>query len=340
MTFLTYGTRPEIIKLAPVITALQKAGIPFRTVFTGQHPDLYRDVRALVPEPDFQPGFPDKSLSLSASFARSLMWLDELLAAEMPRLVIAQGDTSTVLAAAMAAFYRRIPFGHVEAGLRTWDLDHPFPEEAIRQQVSRLATLHWAPTEQAAENLRREGITTAEVTGNTIVDICQSFGFQPAYGNEVLITLHRRENHGAVLEHLADQLEILAGRHPELEFIFPMHPNPAVQVLRKRLEKVKVVAPLPYPELLQLLSRARLVISDSGGIQEECGAFGKKILVCRTFTERPEGVTAGFARLAGDDILSHFDWANEAPVWSGKNPYGDGHASERIAASIDRFLRI
>lgn len=339
MVFLCYGTRPEMIKLAPVVRALQQVGLPFRTVFTGQHPDLYRDVRDLLPEPDFRYDFPEKNLSLSGAFARMLGWLDELLAAQTPRLVVAQGDTSTVLASAMAAFNRRIPFGHVEAGLRTRNLDHPFPEEAIRQQVGRLATLHWAPTSLAAENLRQEGVGgRIEVTGNPIVDMCQSFGFQPVYGNEVLITLHRRENHGAALERLAGQLETLAAAHPALAFIFPMHPNPAVQTLRNRFNKVKVTAPLPYPELLALLSRVRFVISDSGGIQEECGTFGKKILVCRHSTERPEGVEAGFARLVGDDILPHFDWANDDPAWSGDNPYGDGRASERIAASIGALL--
>lgn len=338
MVFICYGTRPEIIKLAPVIDRLRAKALPFRTVFTGQHPDLYRDVSALVPPPDFQPAFGEPAASLGDTLARTLRWLDDLFARERPRLVVAQGDTVAVLAAATAAFFRQIPFGHVEAGLRTFDLSQPFPEEAIRQQVSRVTTLHWAPTRRAADNLRQEGVRgNIEVTGNTIVDICQSFGFQAVYGNEVLVTLHRRENHGDTIERLADQLERLAERHPSLEFVFPMHPNPAVQRLRERFKKVKIVAPLPYPELLALLSRAKFVISDSGGIQEECGVFGKKILVCRSFTERPEGIEAGFARLAGDDLLSHFDWANEAPVWSGTNPYGDGKASSRIVDSIGRF---
>lgn len=339
MVVICYGTRPEIIKLAPVISALRAKGVPFQTVFTGQHPDLYRDVSALIPAPDFQPSFDGSAASLSDALARTLRWLDEVFAQAQPRLVVAQGDTTAVLAAAMAAFYRQIPFGHVEAGLRTYDLTQPFPEEAIRQQVSRITTLHWAPTQRAADNLRAEGIRAAiEITGNTIVDICQSFGFQTVYGNEVLVTLHRRENHGDTLDRLAAQLEQLAECHPELDFVFPMHPNPAVQRLKTHFRKVKVCAPLPYPELLALLSRARLVVSDSGGIQEECGAFGKKILVCRGFTERPEGVEAGFARLAGDDLLGHFDWANDAPEWSGNNPYGDGKASLRIADSIARFL--
>ncbi len=339
MVIVCFGTRPEIIKLAPVISALQAQGVPFCTVFTGQHPDLYRDVSALIPPPDFHAVFDAPAVSLSDSLARTLRWLDELFTREKPRLVVAQGDTSTVLATAMAAFYRQIPFGHVEAGLRTYDLSQPFPEEAIRQQVSRLATLHWAPTQRAADNLEREGILNrVEITGNTIVDICQSFDLQAEYGNQVLVTLHRRENHGEAFERLAAQLQQLAGAHPELDFVFPMHPNPAVQRLKDRLGKLRVVDPLPYPELLKVLSQARFVISDSGGIQEECGVFGKKILVCRQFTERPEGVEAGFARLVGDDLLRHFNWANDTPQWSGANPYGDGQASSRIVGSIRRFL--
>ncbi len=339
MVFLCYGTRPEIIKMAPVARALDELEVPYRTVFTGQHPDLYRDVADLMPPPHFSLASAEREAGMTAVFAHILLGLEHIFISEKPGLVVAQGDTNTVLAAAMAAHNRSIPFGHIEAGLRTHDLRNPWPEEGIRQQVSRLAALHWAPTLQAVKNLSAEGITGGvELTGNTIVDSCRAFDFPHSYGSEVLVTLHRRENFGASLDTLASQLESLALQHPDLQFVFPMHPNPQVQRLRESLRAVRVIAPLPYPELLRLLSRARFVISDSGGIQEECAVFQKKILVCRSATERPEGVEAGFARLVGHDIAGHFDWANDDPHWEGENPYGDGQAGRRIAAAIKAAL--
>lgn len=335
MVFLCYGTRPEIIKMAPVAAALSELTVPHRTVFTGQHPDLYRDVADLMPPPDFHLEPPPQGLPLAALFSHLLLGLERIFLAEKPRLVVAQGDTNTVLAAAMAAHFQGIPFGHIEAGLRTHDLQNPWPEEGIRQQVSRLAAFHWAPTEQAMQNLRAEGITQGvTLTGNTIVDACRAFHYPISYGTEVLVTLHRRENFGTPLQNLLAQIEALAVQHPDLQFIFPMHPNPQVQRLRESLRAVQVVAPMPYSELLRLLSRARFVVSDSGGIQEECAVFQKKILVCRKITERPEGVEAGFARLVGHDVAAHFDWANQSPVWQGQNPYGDGQAGRRIAEAI------
>jgi len=339
MVFLCYGTRPEIIKMAPVARALDELAVPYRTIFTGQHPDLYRDVADLMPAPHFKLEYAGREATMSAVFAHILLGLEQVFLSEKPRLVVAQGDTNTVLAAAMAAYNQGIAFGHIEAGLRTHDLRNPWPEEGIRQQVSRLTTFHWAPTTQAVDNLQMEGITQGvTLTGNTIVDSCQAFKFPISYGNEVLVTLHRRENFGAPLENLTAQIERLAAQHPDLQFIFPMHPNPQVQRLRESLRAVRVVAPMPYPELLRLLSRARFVISDSGGIQEECAVFHKKILVCRSVTERPEGVQSGFAKLVGHDVAAHFDWANDAPEWQGENPYGDGLAGRRIAAAIEAML--
>jgi len=339
MVFLCYGTRPEIIKMAPVAKALDDLKVPYRTIFTGQHPDLYRDVAELMPTPHFRLEPPARGASLTAVFAHILLGLDRIFLSERPQLVVAQGDTNTVLAAAMAAHGQGLAFGHIEAGLRTHDLQNPWPEEGIRQQVSRLAAWHWAPTRQAVDNLAAEGIQQGVMlTGNTIVDSCRAFNFPVSYGHEVLVTLHRRENFGASLELLLSQIEALAVGNPNLQFLFPMHPNPQVQRLRAMLQVVRVVAPMPYRDLLQVLSRARFVISDSGGIQEECAVFQKKILVCRTVTERPEGIQAGFARLVGQDVAAHFDWANHHPVWQGENPYGDGHAGQRIAAAIQAAL--
>ena len=343
---VSYGTRPEIIKVGPLIAELKRRDIPCVTVFTGQHRELYEDVRELVPEPDHRLAIMRGDQSLGDILSRIATAFVPVLRAERPDLLIVQGDTSTAAVSALLAFYERIAVGHVEAGLRTYNLESPFPEEGNRQIVSRLARYNWAPTEQAAEQLRREGVSNVFVTGNTVVDACLGFEFPVQYSNQIVITLHRRENFGPKMESQFRQLEQLAIEHPELEFVFPMHPNPNVQRYRPLLSHVRVIPPLSYPAMVELLSKARFVISDSGGIQEECAAFGKKILVCRDTTERPEGVVAGFARLVDADIVGNFDWANEDPRWQGTNPFGDGSAARRIVdtfcpavAAADRPLR-
>lgn len=338
MVIICYGTRPEVIKLAPVIKAVKAKGIPCKTVFTGQHKELFEDVKSLVPEPDFHLDIMRHNQGINQVIAAILTDLQPILLQEKAKLVIVQGDTSTVLAAALCAFNNGIAVGHVEAGLRTYDLASPFPEEANRQLVSRIATFNWAPTDIAYDNLITEGIKQVSTTGNTVIDTCQSFNLDIKYGNKVLITLHRRENQGEKMVSMFRQLETLAEKHAELEFIFPMHPNPNVQKHRHLLTNVKVVAPLNYTEMVNLLSEVKFVISDSGGIQEECAAFKKRILVCRNTTERPEGITAGFAKLIDHQIIENFSWANDNPVWNGQNPYGNGNASRRITESIEEFL--
>ena len=331
---LSYGTRPEIIKLSPVIRELRKVGIPFKTVFTGQHKELYDDVKDLVPEPDFQLAIMKENQTLTDILSSISLRFGEILRSENPDLLIVQGDTSTVAVSALIAFYEKVPVGHVEAGLRTYDLTSPFPEEGNRQLVSRIASYNWAPTEWAADNLRNEMVGNVTVTGNTVIDACKNFNYPISYENKVLITLHRRENFGDPMEKIFSEIDLLAKEYSHLEFIFPMHPNPNVQKLRPILKNVNIIDPLGYSEMMQLLSKVKFVISDSGGVQEECAAFRKKVLVCRNTTERPEGLDAGFAKLVHTNIIEHFNWANKSPKWSGENPYGNGNASKIIIDSL------
>jgi len=331
---ISYGTRPEIIKLSPIIRELDKRGISFKTVFTGQHRELYDDVKDLIPEPDFHLDIMKENQTLTDILSSISLRFGEILQSEKPDLLIVQGDTSTVAVSALIAFYEKVPIGHVEAGLRTYNLESPFPEEGNRQLVSRIASYNWAPTEWAADNLRNEMVGNVTVTGNTVIDACKNFNYPISYENKVLITLHRRENFGKTMEKIFNEIEQLAIEHPNLEFIFPMHPNPNIQKLKPLLQHVKVIDPLGYAEMMLLLSRVKFVISDSGGIQEECAAFGKKVLVCRNTTERPEGLDAGFAKLVHTNIIEHFNWANKSPKWSGENPYGNGNASKIIIDSL------
>ena len=331
---LSYGTRPEIIKLSPVIRELKKVGIPFKTVFTGQHKELYDDVKDLVPEPDFHLAIMKENQTLTDILSSISLRFGEILRSENPDLLIVQGDTSTVAISALIAFYEKVPVGHVEAGLRTYDLASPFPEEGNRQMVSRIASYNWAPTELAAKQLKKENVGNITVTGNTVIDACENFNYPISYENKVLITLHRRENFGGPMEKIFSEIDLLAKEYSHLEFIFPMHPNPNIQKLKPLLQHVKVIDPLGYAEMMLLLSRVKFVISDSGGIQEECAAFRKKVLVCRNTTERPEGLDAGFAKLVHTNIIEHFNWANKSPKWSGENPYGNGNASKIIIDSL------
>ena len=333
-----YGTRPEVIKLSPVIESLAAEGVLFKTLFTGQHDELFEDVAHLLPEPHIRLDIMRKGQSPEDVMQRVMAEAGPLLQSNSPQLVVVQGDTTTAAAVALTAFYQRIFVGHVEAGLRTHNLNAPFPEELNRQLISRVAQLNWAPTTTAKENLEAEGCDGTVVTGNTVVDACLKYNFPVKYGDKILITLHRRENFGETIANMFRQIEHLASSNSDLEFIFPMHPNPEVVKHRDLLRSVKVIEPLSYEELLRLLSEVRFVISDSGGIQEECAAFRKKVLVCRDQTERPEGVEADLALTVGAEIKSNFSWANDSPEWNGDNPYGDGKAAERIVASIKDFL--
>jgi UDP-N-acetylglucosamine 2-epimerase (non-hydrolysing) len=356
------GTRPEAIKMAPVIGALRASGWA-RTILvsTGQHREMLRQtlsIFGLVPDVDLEIMAQDQSLA--QSMARMLAGLDPVIAFHRPAVVVAQGDTSTVAAAAMTAFYRRVPFAHVEAGLRSGDIENPFPEEFNRVAVGRIASLHFAPTEAARANLLLEGVDPANVTvtGNTVIDALLDVSsrrdlplpFAETGRRLVLATLHRRENHGVPLRDVCRALRRLHDALPDIEVVFPVHPNPAVRtavaLALGGLPRVRLLAPLPYDGLVSVLRRAVLVLTDSGGLQEEAPALGKPVLVCRLTTERPEAEAAGAARLVGTDADTVFAAAHRlltdpdayAAMARPMFPYGDGHAAARIVAALrERF---
>lgn len=371
--WIVYGTRPEVVKLAPVARALEARQEPvhLRRIFTGQHDELARD---LFPALDMEP---DRNLRLmrpdqqpSELGARCLQAVDDLLAETgTPELVLVQGDTSTVLFVALAAFFRRVPVGHVEAGLRTHRRYSPFPEEMIRRLAGDLAEIHFAPTPGAARNLREEGADPGDVhvTGNPAVDAVRwiagldvgggSAAEAAASGDAVsdeteawladdspyvLVTLHRRESWGDPMARILDALDSFARDHPELRFFFPIHPNPRVrrQVRESGLgdrDNVRLAEPVDYLDMVQLIQGCRTVFTDSGGLQEEAPSLGKRVVVAREETERPEGLDGGWLRLVGSDPAAIRDALEEAILPSGPPsvplaaPHGDGHAGERVA---------
>jgi UDP-N-acetylglucosamine 2-epimerase len=284
--------------------------------------------------------------------------LDRLLLENTPDLVLVQGDTTTVMAAALAAHHRHISVGHVEAGLRTWDCENPFPEEINRQLVTRLSALHFAPTRQSAENLLREGVepTRIYVTGNPVIDALNVMLAKPAPPGFdeliepdrrlVLVTAHRRENFGRPLEEICHAVAELVRRHSDLQFVYPVHLNPNVQKTAKRIlherPGVKLLPPVDYVTLVHLMQRSALILTDSGGIQEEAPSLGVPVLVLRKTTERPEGVAAGTARLIGTDranIIAQvesllYDAQAVRTIRANSNPYGDGCAARRIVDAL------
>jgi UDP-N-acetylglucosamine 2-epimerase (non-hydrolysing) len=362
------GTRPEAIKLAPL--ALHLGGRPqqfrVRVCVTAQHRSLLDGVLArfgVVPDFDLNVMRPDQSLA--GLTARILEGLDPILERVSPDIVLVQGDTTTTLAGALAAFYRHIPVGHVEAGLRTHDFDHPFPEELNRVLATRLTTLHFAPTDGAAAVLRREGVAEDGifVTGNTGIDALLyardrlESGAWPGFDavaldsskQLILMTAHRRESFGAPLRNICAAVRTLAGRG-DVEIVYPMHPNPnvrrVVEPLLSGIPGVHLIEPLDYVPFVDLMRRADLLLTDSGGIQEEAPSLGKPVLVLRETTERPEAVDAGSARLVGSDPGTILAAATEllksiprgGPVTRRANPFGDGGASPRIADAILSFF--
>lgn len=362
------GTRPEAIKMAPVVLALRALGsLEAPILSTGQHRDIVRPALAafgLEPDVDLEGMTPGQSLAEVT--CRALEGLDRLFSEAPPAVVVAQGDTTTVFAAALAAFYRRITFAHVEAGLRTASIGDPFPEEFNRRAAGLVADLHFAPTEWAAENLRREGKSpsTIEVTGNTGIDAVLRIAALPMldgagdewYGGTteriLLLTTHRRENWGEPQLRIARAARRLVESTPDLRLVVAMHPNPHVRAtLRSVLDdspRTDLIEPPEYMRFVKLIQRSYLVLTDSGGLQEEAPAFGKPVLVLRESTERPEGVHAGTARLVGTDEEAIFSAAlpllNDPVAYGAmaraSSPYGDGHAAERIAARIAHHLGV
>lgn len=350
---LVVGTRPEAIKMAPVCWALERApGVETVLVSTGQHRELLKT--ALEPlnlVPDYDLAVMEHGQSPNAVAQRVLARLSPLLEEMKPEALLVQGDTTTVLAAALTAYNLRVPLGHVEAGLRTYDHTQPFPEEGNRQLVDRLATWCFVPTESAAENLRRERVPedTIFVTGNTAVDsllwMIGKQGRTEPGGDTVLVTLHRRESFGEPLRNILLGIRDFAEATSGARVLWPVHPNPHVVSVADEilggLEAVTRVAPLDYASFARALASARLVLTDSGGIQEEAPSLGKVVLVARQRTERPEGLASARNRLVGrsrEGVRRALMVAWKEETYQGPlpaaNPYGDGHAGERIAGVL------
>lgn len=356
------GTRPEAIKMAPVILALKNTPwAKVRVLATAQHREMMDEALSLFGiTPDIDLNMMRPNQSLPSLTARLLTALDDAINKEEPAAVVAQGDTTSVLAAALASFYRRIPFFHVEAGLRTGDLDNPFPEEMNRSVAGRLAKVHFAPTERARTNLLSEGIRseTVHVTGNTVIDALVSvakqdfpLGFELPQGKRIILfTAHRRENFGRPLEEIFNAVATLAACHSELHFVYPVHPNPNVMNCARAAlggrENITLCNPLDYGRLVTLLKQSWLVLTDSGGLQEEAPALNKPVLVLRDETERPEAIEAGVAKLVGHEPCSIIAAVEELlgnehaykSMALGGSPYGDGHAAERIVSILEHSL--
>lgn len=352
------GTRPEGIKMAPVIRALRKEPWARVTVLsTAQHRDLLDQVLSLFDiEPDVDLDIMRANQSLSELTSRLLTALDGAFATLEPDVVLAQGDTTTVMAAALSAFYRRIPFGHVEAGLRTHDMDNPFPEEMNRLVAGHLARWHFVPTVTSRDNLLREGIApdAIHVTGNTVIDALLEVAssdhplevpLDPTR-RLVLLTAHRRENFGEPLRDVCRAVLQLVERYPDIEVLYPVHPNPNVQDAVRALlggqPRIHLCRPLDYAPFVEAQKRAYLILTDSGGVQEEAPALGKPVLVLRSETERPEAANEGVVMLVGTDAARIVveasrlldDPAAYRAMARGISPYGDGEAASRIASVL------
>ncbi|BAT52217.1 UDP-N-acetyl glucosamine-2-epimerase [Nostoc sp. NIES-3756] len=359
------GTRPEAIKLAPVIQVFQKSpDFDLQVILTGQHREMVEQVMQLFNlKADYDLEIMQPQQSLSDITCRSLRGLEELFIKSKPDLVIVQGDTTTAFAASLAAFYQKIPVGHVEAGLRTDELFNPYPEEANRRLISQITQLHFAPTTLAVENLQRSGVLgEIHLTGNTVIDaLLYVAANAPACNipdlnwNEyrvLLATVHRRENWGEPLQAIAQGFLQILDKFPDTALLLPLHRNPTVreplQALLGSHPRVFLTEPLDYGELVGAIGRSHFLLTDSGGLQEEAPSLGKPVLVLRETTERPEAVTAGTAKLVGTDSQTITSAASELlsnPVAyntmaNAINPFGDGHAAERILEIVHKYLSV
>lgn len=346
------GTRPEAVKMAPVIRRLRREPARFTTVVcaTAQHRELLDSVLSLFEiEPEVDLDLMRQAQAPNELAARAFAALDAVIVERTFDWLLVQGDTTTAMCAAVAAFHRRVRVGHVEAGLRTGDLQQPFPEEMNRRVVDLVTEALFAPTSRAAAALRAEGVPPNRIhlTGNTVVDALRGVAEMegPATDEDlVLVTAHRRESFGAGLAAIVGAVARLAKSFPGFRFVHVVHPNPNVRAAVERYggsSNVELVEPLDYRSLVGLMRRCRLILTDSGGIQEEAPSFGKPVLVLREKTERPEGIEAGFARLVGTDGERIFEEAarvlagtSDLRASSAVNPYGDGHAAERIASVL------
>lgn len=358
-----FGTRPEAIKMVPLALELQKRpGIRALCCVTAQHREMLDSVLEIFKlKPDYDLNIMQPRQTLSTITSKCLTGMDDVLNEAKPDLVLVHGDTSTTFAGALAAFYHQIPVGHVEAGLRTYDKWSPFPEEMNRKMVGAIADLHFCPTVANQKNLQRENITQGVfLTGNTVIDALQTtvvkdFTFAEDILNNldyenrkvILVTCHRRENYGQPMTNIMTALRRIADAFPEVELVYPVHLSPVVQeAAHKYLDnhpRIHLIAPLAVDEMHNLMARCHLVMTDSGGLQEEAPALGKPVLVLRKETERPEAVEAGTVKLAGVEEEVIFSMASELltnpaayqAMAHAVNPYGDGQACRRIADAIE-----
>jgi UDP-N-acetylglucosamine 2-epimerase (non-hydrolysing) len=362
--FITFGTRPEAIKMAPVVLELHRRGL-FRVVtcLTGQHREMLDQVIEVFGIPvDNDLRVMRERQTLGHITSAVLKGLDPLLASTRPDIVLVHGDTTTTFAAALAAFYQQIPVAHVEAGLRTDDIYNPYPEEMNRRLADRLSAVFYAPTVAARAALIGEGASRERilVTGNTVIDaLLSAAGKEPPTmepelqaaltrpGPKVLVTAHRRESWGVPMENVARAIAEVCGRLPDVTFIFPLHLNPVVRgtfgAVLGPIGQVVFTEPLPYGSFVPLMKAVDVVMTDSGGLQEEAPSLGKPVLVMRETTERPEGLAAGTARLVGTDpgviVPELIELLTDADRYramaTAANPYGDGHAAQRIADHLE-----
>ncbi|QHG18459.1 UDP-N-acetylglucosamine 2-epimerase (non-hydrolyzing) [Nostoc sp. ATCC 53789] len=359
------GTRPEAIKLAPVIQVFQKSlAFESQVILTGQHREMVEQVMQLFNiKADYDLEIMQVQQSLNDITCRSLQGLEALFKEKKPDLVVVQGDTTTAFAAALAAFYQKIPIGHVEAGLRTDDIFNPYPEEANRRLISQITQLHFAPTPWAVENLHRSGVLgEIHMTGNTVIDallnvaasqaVCNVPGLDWDSYRVMLATVHRRENWGEPLQAIAEGFLQILDKFPDTAMLLPLHRNPTVRVPLQELlgnhPRIFLTDPLDYGELVGAIGRSHLLLTDSGGLQEEAPSLGKPVLVLRDTTERPEAVVAGTAKLVGTTSENIFASATEllsdpdayAAMANAINPFGDGHAAERILQIVQNYLGV
>lgn len=362
---IVLGTRPEAIKLAPVIQAFRSdARFATQVLLTGQHKEMVDQVMQIFEiEADHNLDIMKAKQTLADITCRSLQGLQTLLQELQPKAVLVQGDTTTAFAAALAAFYQQIPVGHVEAGLRTDNIYNPYPEEANRRLISQITQLHFAPTTKAVENLEASGVTgTIHHTGNTVIDAlltvadkkpsCNIPNLDWSQYRTILATVHRRENWGEPLQDIAQGFLQVLDKFPDTALILPLHRNPTVRepltAILGQHPRIFLTEPLDYTDLVGAIQRCHLLLTDSGGLQEEAPSLGKPVLVLRETTERPEAVTAGTAKLIGtstQEILAEASLLlenKEAYNTMAKaiNPFGDGQASERIVAAIQDFLQL
>jgi len=357
---VVFGTRPEAIKVAPVIKALENEPERFTvlTCVTGQHREMLDEMlRIFELRPDIDLRLMRHQQTLPDLTARAMVQLSDVLASTTPDFTLVQGDTTTAMTAAMASFYARIPVGHVEAGLRTFDRFNPFPEEINRRIIGTLADLHFAPTRSAAQALLAEGASPGDVlvTGNTVIDALhmtiaraplgsgRHFGGRERY---ILVTAHRRESFGEPIRRICEALRRIVARHPDVGIVYPVHPNPQIHTpvreLLGHVDGIELLEPLGYVDFVDCLRGAYLVVTDSGGVQEEAPALGKPVLVVRETTERPEAVEAGVARLVGTQVGPIVEAVDEllnvpeihARMARSANPFGDGRAAARIAKAL------